>query len=204
VCAECPARLARDPGAAFADLVRHHQDLVYGLALRSGHAPADAEDLAQDAFVRAYRALQSWPPERIAALRPRGWLASIVLNLVRDRARRRAGTQPPTLSLDGHRVDRTGIRGLDLAGDEREGPDAVLAQREGRREWLARLAALPPAQRRAVELRHVEGLSYAEVAVALGRPVGTVKSDVHRGVATLRERWLEERARARANEEVRR
>ena len=63
---------------------------------------------------------------------------------------------------------------------------AWLAQREAAREWHARLQALPPRYRRAVELRHVSGLSYPELAEALGRPIGTVKSDVHRGVRLLR------------------
>jgi RNA polymerase sigma-70 factor (ECF subfamily) len=53
--------------------------------------------------------------------------------------------------------------------------------------WRARLDRLPVRYRRAVELRHVEGLSYPELSAALGRPLGTVKSDVHRGVRALRE-----------------
>jgi RNA polymerase sigma-70 factor, ECF subfamily len=205
VCTDCPRHLAGDLAGAFPDLVRHHQDLVYGLALRLVSRPSDAEDLAQDAFLRAYRTLERWPGERVAALRLRGWLAAIVLNLARDRARRRTRGGPLALSLE----DRGGRGGgdalwgpRDVADDERERPEAVAAERETQREWQARLAALPPVLRRAVELRHVDGLSYPELAVALGRPVGTVKSDVHRGVTLLRERWLAEQATGHPTEEV--
>jgi RNA polymerase sigma-70 factor (ECF subfamily) len=165
--------------------VSHHQDLVYGVALRMTGRPADAEDLAQEAFLRAYRALRRYEPERIAGLLIRGWLAAIVANLGRDQARRR---RPPTAALD------------DLADhitDRSPGPEELAARRETARTWHHRLAALPEAQRQAVELRHIEGLTYPELAVALGRPLGTVKSDVHRGVRALRRAWArDERAGA--------
>ncbi len=65
-------------------------------------------------------------------------------------------------------------------------------RREAARAWRDRLDALPARYRRAVELRHVSGLSYPELAEALDRPVGTVKSDVHRGVRLLREALMRE------------
>jgi RNA polymerase sigma-70 factor (ECF subfamily) len=170
--------MARDLEAAFPDLVAHHEDLVYGIARRRTRQPADAEDLAQEAFIRAYRALQGYAPERVAALRPRGWLAAIVGNLARDRARR---TTVPAATLEG------------VAGrlaDAAPGPERMVTQRESATAWQTRLAALPPRYRRAVELRHVDGLSYPELAEALQRPLGTVKSDVHRGVRLLRDAWL--------------
>jgi RNA polymerase sigma-70 factor (ECF subfamily) len=175
VCAECPRRLAHDLAAGFPDLVAHHGDLVYGIARRLTRQPADAEDLAQEAFVRAFRALRGYPSERIEGLRLRGWLAAIVGNLARDRARRRPTA---TAALD------------EVAGwlaDAAAGPEGLAVQRETERAWQERLCALPAQYRHAVALRHVEGLSYPELAAALGRPVGTVKSDVHRGVRLLRE-----------------
>ena len=153
----------------------HHQDLVYGIALRSTKRPADAEELAQDAFVRAYKALAGYSPQRIGGLRPRGWLAAIVTNLGRNRARRK---RPTT----------TGLEGLaELRADETPGPERVAERRESAAAWAARLEALPPRYRQAVGLRHVSGLTYPELAQALDRPLGTVKSDVHRGVKLLRE-----------------
>lgn len=191
MCATCPARLARDLEKGFPDLVAHHQDLVYGIALRMTGRPADAEDLAQEAFLRAYRALRRYPPERIAGLLTRGWLAAIVANLGRDRARRH---RPPTADLDGL---------ADEVTDASPSLEELVTRHEAARAWRARLAALPAAQRRAVELRHVEGLTYPELALALGRPLGTVKSDVHRGVRALREAWArEERAATPRHDEV--
>jgi RNA polymerase sigma factor (sigma-70 family) len=175
VCTDCPARLADDLDGAFPEFLAHHQDLVFGVAMRMTRHPADAEDLAQVAFIRAYRALAGYESQRRRELRPRGWLAAIVANLGRDRARRR---RPPEADLDG-------IGGL--IPDGSPGPEGIATQRESARRWRVRLDALPTRYGRAVELRHVSGLSYPELAEALGRPVNTVKSDVHRGIAMLRE-----------------
>lgn len=180
MCTECPGRLASDLDEAFPDFLAHHQDLVYGIALRMTRRPADAEDLAQEAFIRSYRALQGFGAARRAELRPRGWLAAIVANLARNRARRR---RPPDAELDSL---------VEVRADSAPGPEAVVAQRESDRAWRARLDRLPHRYRRAVELRHISGLSYPELAVALERPVGTVKSDVHRGVRLLRQGLLQE------------
>jgi RNA polymerase sigma-70 factor (ECF subfamily) len=180
VCAECPSRLARDLDGAFPDFLSHHRDLVYGIAMRLTKRPADAEDLAQEAFIRSYRALGSYPPTRRAELRPRGWLAAIVGNLARNRARRR---QPASEGLEVV---------AEVAADEAPGPERLLADKEAALAWRRRLDALPPRYRRAVELRHVSGLSYPELAEALGRPIGTAKSDVHRGIGLLRESLLRE------------
>ena len=65
-------------------------------------------------------------------------------------------------------------------------PATVIERRAERERWAALLACLPPAYRAAVVLRHVDGLSYPELATALGRPEGTVKAQVHRGLAMLR------------------
>jgi RNA polymerase sigma-70 factor (ECF subfamily) len=78
---------------------------------------------------------------------------------------------------------------MEAAGDPSDTaapPEQAALAREAAREWAGRLAGLPERQRVAIELRHVHGLSYPEVAEALGRPVNTVKSDVHRGVLALR------------------
>jgi RNA polymerase sigma-70 factor (ECF subfamily) len=156
--------------------VAHHQDLVYGIALRSTKRPADAEDLAQDTFIRAYRALVDYDAARIRDLRLRGWLAAIVSNLGRNRARRKP---PASAGLD--TVPQAAV--IDGAPQ----PEHLVERRETAQSWSVRLAALPPRYRRAVELRHVSGLSYPELAEALERPLGTVKSDVHRGVKLLRD-----------------
>jgi RNA polymerase sigma factor (sigma-70 family) len=165
-------RLARDLDGAFEELVRCHQDTVYGVALRLVRDPHDAEDLAQDAFVRAYRALSGWPPGRIRELRVRPWLARITLNLVRNRARGRRPTEP----LE-----------FDPPADPSGGPAWVVERKDATARWARLVAGLPPRYREPVVLRCVEGFSYAEVAESLDRPVGTVKAQVHRGLGLLRQ-----------------
>ena len=175
---ELPDRLARDLDGSFDDLVRVHQRLVFGLALRVVGDRADAEEVAQDTFERAYHALAGYEAERVAAMRLRPWLARIALNLARNRLRRRP---PPARSLE----DGDG-QPLAVPAPAAAEPAAV-AERVQERELLAGLlAGLPRAYREAVVLRHVEGLPYAEVAEVLGRTVGTVKTHVHRGVRQLR------------------
>jgi RNA polymerase sigma-70 factor (ECF subfamily) len=177
--AELPGRLAHDLDGAFEDLVVAHQRLVFGLALRVVGDPADAEEVAQDTFERAYHALAAYEAERVAAMRLRPWLATIALNLARNRLRRRPPPARPLEDGDG--------QPLAVAAPAATGP-AEVAERGQQRELLAELlAGLPRGYREAVVLRHVEGLPYAEVAEILGRPVGTVKTHVHRGVRQLRE-----------------
>lgn len=174
-----PAALAADRDGAFPHLVRALIDGIYSGALRMTGSRADAEDLTQEAFVRAYRALGTYPPDRIRELRLREWVWTIAANLCRNHERRRARRPEEALDPDAAPADPG-------AGPEED----ALASAEGTR-LAAHLARLPWAQRAAVVLRHVTGLSYAEVAASLGRPVGTVKADVHRGLQQLR-RLLEE------------
>lgn len=178
------AALALDLDGSFEALVLAHQDRLYSIALRMLGDPRDAEEAAQDALVRAYRALADYEPERIEELRLRPWLATIVLNLCRSRVARRAARAAaarPALSLD---ATELGI--LEPRADEASGPAATVVRRDARQIWVALLMTLPPAYRSAVVLRHVDGLSYPEVASALDRPEGTVKAQVHRGLALLR------------------
>lgn len=172
--------LATDLDAAFPALVEAHQDRLYTIALRMLGDPSDAEEAAQDALVRAYRALATYDAARIGELRLRGWLATIVLNRCRSQLARRAG-RSPSVPLDetaGHASEPVTPTAL--------GPEATALRRDTRAAWAGRLSRLPPAYRAAVILRHVGGLSYPELAAALGRPEGTVKAQVHRGIALLR------------------
>ena len=167
------ARLVTDLDGSFVDLVQMHQDLVFGVALRVVGDGASAEDVAQEAFARAYQALKSYPAERISELKPRPWLAQIALNLARNHVRaRRIHTELDDVA--------------DRVPSAEDGPVRLAERREDRRMWARLLAGLPDRYRLAVALRHVEGLSYEDLSVTLSRPVGSVKSDVHRGVALLR------------------
>lgn len=158
------SRLAKDLDKTFPDVVRRFQDEIFsGLRTLGG---SDAEDLAQETFIRAYRALQEYDSERIRQLRLRGWIWTIALNLGRNHVRNRA-----------RRPQLVGIEN-DLGAHDPEPPDLVA--------WQRRLSVLTPAVRKAVVLRHVVGLGYEDIAAALDRPAGTVKADVHRGLDRLR------------------
>ena len=184
------AALAADLDGSFERLVRTHQDLVFGVARRLGSRPEDAEEIAQDAFLRAHRALRSYPAERILDLRLRGWLVRICINVLRNRHRAQAPRLVPLPDDDSPSPLRDGAD-----------PTRRWERREEAVEWGALVASLPERYRAPVVLRHVEGLPYGEVATALALPVGTVKAQVHRGVAMLRERLMESQAaRAAATE----
>jgi RNA polymerase sigma factor (sigma-70 family) len=164
------ARLAVDLDGSFEALVDAHAGRLFSIALRFIGDRSDAEEAAQDALVRAYRALTGYDEARIREIRLRPWLATIVLNVCRNRARvRRVST-------------------VELAFDPSAEPvvDPV-ARSDEKAGWALLLATLPPAQRAAVVLHHVDGLSYAQMAEALGRPEGTLKAQVHRGLAALRD-----------------
>jgi RNA polymerase sigma-70 factor, ECF subfamily len=171
------AALADDLDAHFERLVRVYQDRLYGFALRLTRSPQDAEESTQDAFVRAYRALDNYDVEQRRTLLLKPWLYRITLNVVRNRVRR------PSLNLvyvDGELTDR-------VAGSWLDQPEAITEAVERHRELERLVAELPPRYGTAVVLRHVQGLSYAEASEVLGQPVGTTKSDVHRGLRLLRE-----------------
>ena len=189
------AALGRDLDGSFEALVLAHQDRLYSIALRMLGNTRDAEEAAQDALVRAYRALAGYPPQRILELRLRPWLATIVLNLCRSRIGRRVASGRPPLSLEAAEPGT-----LDPPADERTGPASTAVRRDVSRAWAELLLTLPPAYRSAVVLRHVDGLSYPEVATALDRPEGTVKAQVHRGLAMLRTAF--EAAQRREREEM--
>src|SRR5512132_1346695 len=87
--------LARDLDASFEALARAHADRCYSIALRVLGNPHDAEEVAQDALVRAYRALGGYEAQRIRDLRLRPWLATIVVNLCRNRVRRHPVSTTP-------------------------------------------------------------------------------------------------------------
>lgn len=188
---DLPAQLAHDLDSAFPSLVAAHQDRLYTIALRLLGDRRDAEEVAQDALVRAYRAMAGYSPERTRSLRLGPWLAAITVNLARNKRRRHADRHP-ALALE-PLVEA----GFDLPTDAGSGPPVAAARRETRRELADALLDLPPALRAAVVLRHVDGLSVAETATALGRPEGTVKAQVSRGLEQLR-RLLAERGTAGA------
>lgn len=164
---------------AFEQLVLTYQDRLYRFGLRLSGNTQDAEEIAQDAFVRAHGALSGYAADRIETLVLRPWLYQITLNVFRNRVRRR---QLHVIPLDGH----------DQATDGAELIADSAANAEQADHVAALIAALPDRHRVALVLRHIEGLSYAEMATTLNQPVGTIKANVHRGIETLRTALKEE------------
>lgn len=168
--------LAADLDEGFVALVRGYGSLVRTVAARACAAsPAEAEDLAADALLGAYRALRTYAPERIAGLRLRPWLVTIVLNASRNR-RRAAARRPATSPLAAGAEPYSTIGLTDDWDDRRDGSDRLQEL----------LRDLPSAQRTAVVLRHVACLSIPEIAEVLRCPEGTAKSHVSRGLQRLR------------------
>ena len=155
----------------FERMVHEHQHRIYALGYALTGNRMDAEEVAQDTFLRAYRALITYPADRVRDLKQRAWLHQIAVNVVRNRHRK---VRPRLVELNGSEPDH-GV-----------GPEEGAIRRTEMDQLAARVACLPPRYREAVVLRHVQDLSYAEVAVALGQPVGTVKANVHRGLKLLR------------------
>jgi RNA polymerase sigma-70 factor, ECF subfamily len=155
----------------FERMVHEHQNRVFALGFALTGNRHDAEEVAQDTFLRAYRALITYPPDRIRELKQKAWLHRIALNVVRNRVR---GIRPRLVELNGSEPDHA------------RGPEDGALLKMEMDALAARVAALPARYRAAVVLRHVQELSYEEAADALGQPVGTVKANVHRGLKLLR------------------
>jgi RNA polymerase sigma-70 factor (ECF subfamily) len=170
--------LARDLDAAFERLVIAYRVRIVTFVTRMLRDDARAEDVAQDVFVRAYRALQTYPPERRAALRLRSWLYAIAHNLTRNTVR---DAPPPSDPLD---YD-DGTPRVSLL-DPRPSPETLVLRAE---QWTAvgdAIALLSSALRPAFVMRYVDDLSYDEIAQTLAQPVGTVKASAHRGLLAVR------------------
>jgi RNA polymerase sigma factor (sigma-70 family) len=171
---ELVARAKRGELEAYEEIVRRHGSIAFRTALVITGSAADAEEAAQDAFVKAHAALARFREE--APLRP--WLLTIVANEARNRVKS-AG-----------RRERLALR---VAEERRLGgavpsPEAALLGSEQREELLDAIAGLSEADRQAIACRYFLELSEQETAAALGCARGTVKSRLSRALGRLRER----------------
>jgi RNA polymerase sigma-70 factor (ECF subfamily) len=184
------AQEAAPSRARFEDEALKHLDALYRTALRMTRNPSDAEDLVQDALVRAYRFYDRFEP----GTNFRAWLFKILTNTYINSYRRKQG-RPPESSLDSTEdfflynqlSDGSGERVTDVE-------DTVLDQL-GADAIQRAIDQLPPQFRTTVQLSDVEGLSYADIAEATGVAKGTVMSRLFRGRRLL-QRALWEQAQA--------
>ena len=167
------ARARAGDTAAFAALVRRHQDRVFGFILRMLDTRDEAMELTQDVFVKAWPALPGWRPEA----RFSTWLLQIARNAALDQLRRRRLIQFAPLD-----------DGMDVA-DTAPGPEARYASRQRQALLENALQQIAAEHREILLLREVEDLSYGELAAVLGIAEGTVKSRLARARAALLEHF---------------
>jgi RNA polymerase sigma-70 factor (ECF subfamily) len=164
--------------SAFNELVVEYQSLVCNLCMRMLGQQQAAEDAAQEAFINAWRSIRNFRGDSF-----RAWLLRIAANLCRDELRRRV--RRPSSSLD------TALEaGMPDPPDDGPLPEESALNSELRAGLEAALAELPEEQRTAIVLCDVEGLDYAEIAVAMKTSLGTVKSRIARGRMRMREVML--------------
>lgn len=161
--------------SALESLVRRYADPLLGFLVRMTSNRAQAEDLFQETFLRVHLKAGTFKP----SLRFKSWLYAIAAHLAID-ARRKAARAPATLPLETETE-----RLIDHLPDGKPSPadNAVLADRKA--QVRGAVDALPPRQRATLVLAYFEGLTYPEVAAAMGCSVGTVKTQVSRALQTL-------------------
>lgn len=160
---------------AFAGLVALHERFVYNLALRTIKSPEEAEDIAQEAFIRAWQALPSF---RLRSTF-RTWIYRIVINLCLNRF--------PRLRRELDDLAADEMAEIPESGRPASDPVAHLEHRELRARLHMEIDHLPDSQRLLVSLRYQSELSYEEIAALVGVPVGTVKTGLFRARQRLRQ-----------------
>lgn len=178
--AELVAAMQRGDTRSFTTLVTRYQDKIYGLCLRQLGEPQLAQDVAQDVFLAAYRALPNFRGEA----RFSTWLYRIAVNHCKNRRlhgrRRHRDAHEP---LEGNYADEDG-QGRQLPSPE-PGADAAQHQLEAAKHVHTALASLDDEQRQIVLLRDVDDMDYEQIAEILDVPRGTVKSRLHRARTEL-------------------
>ncbi len=174
---------SRGDDAEFARAALSHVDSLYGTALRLTRRAADAEDLVQDTYLKAFRSAHQFEP----GTNLKAWLFTILHNTFRNN-RRHDGRSP--VDVDSEVVERAANE-----GPADQSPEQILTRQTLDADLQDALDALPDAFRQAVWLRDVEELSYAEMAKVLDIPIGTVMSRISRGRRALSEGLQARRAR---------
>lgn len=154
---------------AFQQLVERYQGAVYNLAYRMLGDPGDAEDAAQEIFVRIYRQLGRYDPARKFST----WVLAIATNFCIDQLRRRRMQLVPLENI------------IPWARSRESGPEGEAITQEERDEVQRLITRLPEKYRAPLVLRYFDELSCAEIAEVLGMPEGTVKTQIHRARKAL-------------------
>ncbi|MBU1192181.1 MAG: RNA polymerase sigma factor RpoE [Gammaproteobacteria bacterium] len=173
-------RVQQGDKRAFDLLVRKYQNKIVHLVTRYLHDPVEAQDVAQEAFIKAYRALPSFRGDSAFYT----WLYRIAINTAKNYlvAQNR---RPPTDDIDAQDAEQySGDTGL----KEYATPERLALRDEIESTITAAIEALPEELRTAITLRELEGLSYEEIAAAMDCPIGTVRSRIFRARAAIETR----------------
>ena len=166
-------RVRRGDPRAFEELVVAHQHRVFGVALRMLRNRAEAEEVAQEVFLRVHRALDDFRGEAKLST----WLYAIASRLCLNR-----------LAASERRLAREGEETLGRLASGDDDPADTLERSELETALQRAIAELPDDRRLVVVLRDLEGLSYEEIAAALDLPLNTVRSRLHRARMDLKEK----------------
>ncbi len=169
--------------AAYRELLDRYQRPVFSLVYRMVRNREQAEDIAQETFVKVFNSIDRYDPKYKFS----SWIFKIASNLSIDHLRKKG---PEMVSLDGSASAQTPdeIESSRITvRDKGENPEEFLEAKELGDEIEEAIGTLRPDYRTAVILRHVEGRPYEEIAEIMGVPLGTVKTYIHRGRSELRE-----------------
>lgn len=176
-------REARQDRQEFDELVRRCHRQAYNIAYRMAGNHADAEDLTQEAFLRAYRFFDRYNRQ----MPFENWLYRIISNVFIDELRKRPKIKSQSLDqplAQGNGDSEIRFEVPDFTSD----PESMMLQAELDEPLQRALNALPPDFRQTVILADVEGMSYEEIAETMGCSLGTVRSRLHRGRKMMRNR----------------
>jgi RNA polymerase sigma-70 factor (ECF subfamily) len=162
----------------FSRLIDNYKNMVYNLAYRMSNNPHEAEDISQEAFLRAYQSLARFNPSYKFST----WLYQITLNIIRDRFKKK---ELNYVSLDTP-VETDDSEFYPQPADSTNNPEQIIARQEDAREIQQAIHSLPLKYREVLVLRHLQDLSYIEISNILKLPAGTVKVRLYRAREQLR------------------
>jgi RNA polymerase sigma-70 factor, ECF subfamily len=163
----------------FEEVVHAYERTLYGLARSIVRNPQDAEEVVQDAFVRAHRALSRMSSSERVDLHLKAWLYVITRNSALNRLRKK---RPVLVSLDAVENPENALQHIPTNAS----PELIVEELQSRQLIENALLCVPERWRGTAKLRFVDGLSHAEIAERFDQPIGTVKSHLHRAVVVLR------------------
>lgn len=162
----------------FSRLIDNYKNMVYNLAYRMSNSPHEAEDISQEAFMRAYQSLAHFNPSYKFST----WLYQITLNIIRDRFKKR---ELDYVSLDTP-IETDDSEFYHQTADLTNSPEQIISQKENLQIIQKAILSLPLKYREVIVLRHLQDLSYIEISNILKLPSGTIKIRLYRAREQLR------------------